>query len=248
VTYTALSEDATIIETVLFDCWGTIVQAPNLMRRGASTEIFHRILSSNGFDVDYNAFRDAYIAITRKQNEEARSDWRELDYRARLNLTLKSIDFDEPDIEDAVHKLWVGYFNEWPKQSTLYDETTPLLDALRGNYKLGLVTNYPDSHTAREVFRKFGFEEIFDSLVISAEVGFRKPSRIIFERALFELDASPESTVMVGDTFTADVVGPKEMGMKTILIDTDSSQVENHLIPDAVVRSIGEVGDALKRL
>ncbi len=237
-----------IIETVLFDCWGTLVQAPNLMRRGASTEIFHTILETHGFDIDYSALRDAYILVTRKQNQEARSDWRELDHVERLALTLRSIGFNHPDFNEIVREVWTEYLKEWPKQSTLYDDTTLLLKALRGKYKLGLVTNYPDGPTARKVFRKFRFEEVFDSLVISGEVGYRKPSWIIFERALTELGSNPKDALMVGDTFIADVLGPKKMGMKSILIDADGSEVENHHVADVVVRSIGEVGDALKQL
>jgi len=53
---------------------------------------------------------------------------------------------------------------------------------------------------------------------------------------------------MVGDTFEANVVGPKNMGMKAILIDADGGQAVDRHLPDAIVRSIREVGDALREL
>lgn len=218
------------------------------MKRGASTQIFHKNFTARGLVMDYNDFRDAYFFFTKKQNDEARIDWRELDYKERLRLALQSVGFKQNDIREIVNEVWEEYLSEWPRQSTLYDGTATLLDALRERYKLGLVTNYPDGPTARKVFRKFGFEEVFDSLVVSGEVGYRKPSRIIFESSLSELDVRPEAAMMVGDTFLADVVGPKEMGMKAILIDADDSQAENYQLPDAVVKSIREVGEVIKQL
>jgi putative hydrolase of the HAD superfamily len=158
---------------------------------------------------------------------------------------LKLSGFEDPDFETVVQGVWAEYLLEWPKQSTLYNGTMPLLNAIKGTYRLGLVTNYPDGPTAREVFRKFGFAHIFDTLVISGEVDYRKPKRLIFDEALTALNVLPEEAVMVGDTVLADVIGPKEIGMKAILIDEDGSKRDVHHLPDAVVREIGEVGGVL---
>ena len=229
-----------MIETVLFDCWGTLLQAPNLMRRGASVKLFYRSLTANGCDIDLDAFRDAYIVKARRPHEEAREDFRELDYMRRIDSTLRAIGFQHPMRASLVRRAWTDYLAEWPKQSSFYEETPMLLDLIKGRYKLGLVTNFPDGPTAREVFTKFSFETVFDSLVVSGEVGFRKPNRIIFERALGELGSAAASAVMVGDTFDADIAGARAMGMRTIFIDSDGSQAENYALPDAVIRSIGE--------
>ncbi len=64
---------------MLFDCWGTILQAPNLMRRGAPAEIFYSSLTGNGCDINLDSFKDAYLEQARRQHEEAKEDFRELD-------------------------------------------------------------------------------------------------------------------------------------------------------------------------
>jgi len=221
-----------MIDAVLFDCWGTILQAPNLMRRGAPAEIFYGSLTGNGCDIDLDSFRDAYLEQAMRQHEEAKEDFRELDYVQRIDSTLKAIGFVHPRRRLLTHKAWSDYLDEWPRQSTLFDDSMPLLNSLTGKYKLGLVTNFWDGPTAREVFERFGFEKIFECIIISGEVSYRKPNPIVFERALSSLGGSPELTVMVGDTFHADVLGPKKMGMKAILIDADGSQEDNHHIAD----------------
>ena len=133
-------------------------------------------------------------------------------------------------------------------RAPLTTKTKGLLASLRGRYKLGLITNFWDGTIAREVFQMFGFDEVFDSIVVSGELGFRKPNPLLFRRALSELGVPPESAVMVGDTFLADLVGPKNLGMWAILIDADGNQRENHREADFVVRGVGEVGEALKVL
>ena len=237
-----------MVEAVLFDCWGTLVKAPGLTSRGSTSKTLHRILSTRGLRIEDESFRDAYSKVARRQNEEARVDWRELDHVERLRQTLRMAGFESPHFETIVQEVWAEYLLEWPRQSTLYDGAMKLLNELKGRYRLGLVTNYPDGPTAREVFRMFGFESVFDSLVVSGEVGYRKPKRIIFDEALSELGAPPEAAVMVGDTFLADVVGPKEIGMKAVLIDEDGSRTDDYDLPDAVVRDISEVKEALEGL
>jgi len=237
-----------MIETVLFDCWGTLIQAPNLMRRGVAADLLYTSLTARGCDIDFDAFRDAYMVEARRQREEAQADFREIDYMRRIDSTLRAIGFQHPRRRLLAERAWADYLAEWPKQSTPYEETPMLLSSIKGGYKLGLVTNFPDGPTARRAFENFCFFADFESLVVSGEVGFRKPNRVIFERALSELESTPEGTVMIGDTFDTDVVGAKNMDMKAILIDADGGHIENTPRPDAVVTSIGQVGGVLGRL
>jgi len=150
-----------------------------------------------------------------------------------------------PELRTVVRDLWIEYLTLWPIHSILYQETMPLLNFLKGRCKLGLVTNFVDGPTARQVFDNFQFDEIFDVIIISGEVGYRKPKRLLFDLALTELSSSPEKSVMVGDTVLADVSGPKEIGMKAVLIDEDGSKKDSHHLADAVIRNIGELQNVL---
>ena len=237
-----------MIKAALFDCWGTLLQAPDLMRRGVAADLFHGSITASGCEIGIDEFREAYMAETRRQHEEARVDHREIDYVRRIDSTLRAVGLQHPRRRLLAEGAWADYLAEWPRQSALFEETPALLSYVKGRYRLGLVTNFPDGPTARMVFERFSFGAVFDSLVVSGEVGFRKPSRVIFEQSLSELGSAPEKTVMVGDTLDADVLGPKDMGMRAVLIDADGSQSENHHLPDAVVKSIGDVGEILRKL
>ena len=165
-------------------------------------------------------------------------------YRARAR-TLKAIGFQHEDLNEVVSRLWETYLLEWPRDSIPYEETMPLLDHLKDQYKLGLITNFVDGPTARKVLEKYRFDEIFDVIVISGEEGYRKPKRTLFDKALSGLKSQPEYSIMIGDTLIADVVGPKEIGMKAILVDENGSKKESHHFADAVVSNISEVKDVI---
>lgn len=236
-----------MIDTVYFDNWNTLVQAPDLMRRGSSAEKHHGYLLSQGVEVPYKRFAETYIGIARRIELEADADgYRELDYVKRVEST-----YAELGVEDAgalARGAWSAYLDEWPRQTEFFAETPRVLDALRGRYKLGVITNYMDGPTCQLVFDKLGYRETFDALVVSAEVGYRKPSRVIFEHALRETGSRPENCVMVGDLYEADIVGANNMGMKSVLVDVYDSQQHRYEEATTAVRSIGELPGALEKI
>ena len=61
-----------MIDTIYFDNWNTLVQAPNLMERGSSTRIFKEYLGNQGLEVPDN-FIDIYMLIARAQERRAES-------------------------------------------------------------------------------------------------------------------------------------------------------------------------------
>jgi putative hydrolase of the HAD superfamily len=236
-----------MINTIFFDNWNTLVQAPNLMKRGSSTKIFYKHLLNNEIDIPYENFIDAYVPISRKQVEVAdKQGYRELDYRKRLEEVFKTLNLK--DYKDLARSAWKVYLDEWPRQTEFFPMTKNILAKIRGKYKLGVITNYMDGPTCREVFKKLGYDETFDSLVVSAEIGYRKPSKIIFEHALKEIDSDPESSIMVGDTFEADIVGANSVGMKNILVDVYDNQHKNYKNCTVVIKNISEFPTALKKI
>jgi len=236
-----------MIDTIFFDNWNTLVQAPNLMRAGSSTEFYHSQLQSMGYEVNYQDVVDSYRSIARAQRQKADEDnYRELDYIERLTKVFTELGI--PEQKRRATQLWKAYLEEWITQSEFFPETPGVLKELRGKYKLGIITNFMDGPTGVEVFKKLGYYEIFDTLINSAEIGYRKPSEIIFKKALEETGSQPKTTIMVGDTFGADIVGANKMGMRNILIDLYDNQQENYDKATMVIRNLGEFMSAFRKL
>jgi putative hydrolase of the HAD superfamily len=111
----------------------------------------------------------------------------------------------------AAHDVWSSYYQ-------LAASTHALLEALRARgLKLGLVSNTASPLWLLEpVLERQGLVERMDAIVLSAEVGKRKPHPAIFERALDELGVEAGDALFVGDRVEADVLGASRVGMATV--------------------------------
>jgi len=88
---------------------------------------------------------------------------------------------------------------------------------------------------------KFGLRQFFDVVVISGEVNRRKPSPEIFERALKTLNVKASRAVFVGDMLDLDVMGPKSVGMKTVLIRRRPTKESPDAKPDRIITCLKEL-------
>jgi putative hydrolase of the HAD superfamily len=111
----------------------------------------------------------------------------------------------------AAHEAWSSHY-------VLADSTHALLEALRARgLKLALVSNTASPKwLLQPMLERQGIAERVDAIVLSSEVGKRKPHPAIFERALSELDVAASVALFVGDRLEADVLGASRIGMKTI--------------------------------
>jgi putative hydrolase of the HAD superfamily len=85
--------------------------------------------------------------------------------------------------------------------------------SLRDNYKTGLISNAWGD--LRDFIVREKFEDAFDKMIISAEVGAVKPEAKIFQIALEQFGVSPNEAVFVDD-FLINVEGCEKVGMRGI--------------------------------
>jgi putative hydrolase of the HAD superfamily len=99
---------------------------------------------------------------------------------------------------------------------TLYDDALPTLAALRSRgARTSLVSNC--SRGTREVVERLGIAEAVDAVVLSCEIGVRKPDATIYRNALDAIGAAPHDAVFVDDQ-TAYCDGARALGIDTRLI------------------------------
>lgn len=101
----------------------------------------------------------------------------------------------------------------------LFPDTLDVLRELRNaGLRLALVTNQP--YPAELLLPDLASHRLldrFDAVVVSHDVGFGKPHRAIFERAVEALGVGPGEALMVGDTPELDVAGAKNAGVMAAL-------------------------------
>ena len=85
--------------------------------------------------------------------------------------------------------------------------------------RLCLVSNAQNGHNQRAKLKKLGIENVFDEIVISAEVGFEKPDKRIFDYALNKMNAKACDSFFIGDHPVNDYKGSYDLGFKSIWIE-----------------------------
>jgi putative hydrolase of the HAD superfamily len=108
-------------------------------------------------------------------------------------------------------------------QGRRYEDVLPVLRQLREEgIRTAIVSNTPWGSPGslwREELVRLGLSSWVDAAVFCTDVGWRKPARPIFERAMKLLRAGPEDCLLVGDDPRWDLAGSRAVGIDAILID-----------------------------
>jgi putative hydrolase of the HAD superfamily len=101
-----------------------------------------------------------------------------------------------------------------------------LLKALRGRAAVAIVTNNAQAEQ-EEKLRTLGMAHLVDALVTSEAAGVAKPDPAIFQRALAQIGGEAEDAVMLGDSWTADVIGAQAAGLRAIWLNRHGRSCPN---------------------
>lgn len=106
---------------------------------------------------------------------------------------------------------------ESPGTFQLYPEVPELLDELKKrDLIVGIISNWSERLSVLCNGLKIG--NYFDFIVTSAEIHSEKPSRAIFERALFRAGVTAEEALHIGDNPDKDMRGAIGAGLRTALL------------------------------
>ena len=91
-----------------------------------------------------------------------------------------------------------------------------VLASLAADYSLALCSNFSHAPTAHTILAEAGFADHLSAIVISDEVGIRKPRSEIFDHVSATLGLAAHEILHVGDKLRADVAGAAAVGMRTV--------------------------------
>ncbi|UOR04345.1 HAD family hydrolase [Hymenobacter aerilatus] len=119
------------------------------------------------------------------------------------------------DSETATEEFVGLHYDHYRRLRRPVAGAVALLEALKPRYQIGIITN---NRTAEQQDKLafLGLTNLVDALITSEDVGVPKPDPRIFQAALERLHALPEETVLVGDNWTADVLGARAVGIRPV--------------------------------
>jgi HAD superfamily hydrolase (TIGR01662 family) len=201
-----------MLRAVLFDVDFTLFRpGPELGPEG-----YRRVGERHGLTLDPERYAQA-----RLDSIEALSGERELVHDEEVWIAFtEQIVLGMGGDPSGARACAVDMVREWERHEnfSLYEDTLPVLEELRRHrIRIGLVTN---GQRDLDEFVEHHRLEV-DAKVGSKAHGRIKPDPSIFVAALAELDATPEESVMVGDSYEDDIEGARALGIRAILLDRD---------------------------
>ena len=152
--------------------------------------------------VDRETFQGVYFEFNHLINNNILS-WR--DFWKKLA--------EELEVSDKYDDL-IKFIEELPRHE-INDQVVSLIDKLRASgYKTGLLSN--NDIAAANRFRESGLTDHFDTVVVSAEIGYSKPHPKAFEIFIKQLDVTADELVYIDDTEKS-LATAKEIGYHPVL-------------------------------
>lgn len=167
--------------------------------------------------VSREAFREAYVygeryLATHKVIEEKDNFYELLLKKTSLQINYLKENFflssEAQNYSQPISEICYGFVKE------SIANAIPVLNYLYEKYPMVLVSNFYGN--VETVLEDFGIREYFKSIVESAIVNVRKPDPAIFTLGVNELNLPAENVVVVGDSYTKDILPATSAGCKTI--------------------------------
>ncbi|MDJ0987590.1 MAG: HAD family hydrolase [Desulfobacterales bacterium] len=218
------------IQGYFFDLYGTLLVYGDMNRAWSDwLSTFYDLLNAQGMQctrADFSEACDGFFSAA--PPVVARGD--QLTVLERRILRLCAAYNHQPgktelrEIADRIAAAWQTHIATDP-------QAMPVLKQLKQLQKtVGLVSNFDHPPHVRRLLAENGWANIFDTIIISSEVGVKKPDPAIFELALQHAGIAPAQAVYVGDT-QDDVTGAIAAGIQPVFITrtdnpTDSSALD----------------------
>ena len=128
----------------------------------------------------------------------------------------KSLDMQSTRMMHGLMQAVEAYFKPFVSSCQLIPGTDDMLARLTDRYRLGLVSNFTHPPAVDQILARVGLERFFDKIIISGQLGIRKPHPAIFGELVRLFASAPDEIVFVGDELQADIVGAQKAGMHAV--------------------------------
>jgi putative hydrolase of the HAD superfamily len=124
-----------------------------------------------------------------------------------------------------------------------------VLKELSARYPLVMVSNFYGN--INSVLNDFGIDAYFNAVVESAVVGVRKPDPAIYQLGVNALQLPAEACVVIGDSYSKDIVPAHQIGCKTIWLNVKGWEEVNtkaDSVADLEINDFAMVLEGFKKL
>lgn len=206
---------------VLFDVNHTVMGIRDeLQSQSAAIDVlFGSVCEIKGATLDRKEFRETFNRAWSEGKRASFDKYEETRYEDIVVWILGQYDIQLNPVQ--LERVLQTYM------APLYDNAyvmDGMLDLIRDISKLarvGVITNYKYASGMRGFLKKVGISELLDCIVISSEVGWKKPDERIYLEAVSALKVESSDVVLVGNELEKDLWRARALGMSVVLYETE---------------------------
>ena len=198
----------------IFDLYGTLVDIKtDESKRAPWLALCEKLGTPKIF---YKRLKREYTSLCKARQ---RGEYHEIELRDVFSdiLTRRHKSADEAD------NLALCFREASTEKLRLFDGVAQMLSELKeAGHGIYLVSNAQGCFTHREI-EICGLTPFFDGIILSSDVGVKKPSPDIFHIAFERFALSPDECIYVGNDMHDDILGATRVGIKSVYIHTEQS-------------------------
>lgn len=189
-----------------------LIEIDNRPTRSTALVIYQALAAPAS--IPFDTFYAALLAVTDEIATARERDHREVTSHERFRRVLTRLGAKTgPEVAD---RLVAAHMTRLADALVLPPYHREILETLGKTHRLAIVSNFDHAPTVYDLLKRDRIESSFDVVVISGELGWRKPHRLIFETALERLGVSADQALFVGDNFEMDVLGASQAGIAAV--------------------------------
>jgi len=204
------------VKGLIFDCYHTLVDIQTDESDFYTYDTVSKWLQYQGVRIDPDTLKNEYRAKTKEEVESSDEEHAEI----RIEEIFSEIceknaiwDIDEQTLGIETSKVFrsaslrrIGVF---PQSFRLIEGSSHLERCILSN----------GQRIFSELELRFlGLYDLFDHVIFSSDVRYKKPNPKLYRFALERMQLKPEEVLFIGDTPENDIIAPQEIGMQAIHI------------------------------
>ncbi len=234
------------LKAIGFDLFNTLITADAVSLKKAMVSLIDS-LAKSGIKLEKEPFEKAYRDSAMEYIAESLRSGKETHNRFWISAALGTLGHEIGPDDVQITKAVEDYFSPFIESCVLIPGTLEALKILKSQYRLGLLSNFTHGPAALKIIGRLNLEAFFEVILISGDLGYRKPSPVVFGELLKQLGVEKTDIVYIGDDTDADIKGAEKSGIQPVWM----TYVQDHHVSAAsslLTRSIDDPDNNVPRI
>jgi len=239
------------VKAVIFDFIGTVVNCSGYSMDASKMKLYTSLVDE-GFKIEKDSFLEAYSKAHEKYREVRYQQLREVTNAIWVAEALTEVGFKVSPEDARIQAALNVFFKDFIDSLRLRASAVKLFEKAVAHSKVGLLSNFTYAPVVYCSLSQLEVSKYFNTVVVSEENGWRKPSPHIFRDALDRLHVKADEAIYIGDSPLEDIKGAKEAGLRTVFVKSQFYSLKDlaacNQTAEFSVKSLSEVYERFSQI